>query len=275
MHSCDLLSQPQDDRPFQNLPNFRQAGGTSLYNRYGRKVRDGLLFRSSRTDFLTDGEVDQFLELGVKAIIDLRRNAEYIKADGDKILDRAYQPCILKKGKIKDWKASRQAPARESSNGKDGSPCRGKRYLVNMMTIELIKEVFSQVNFVIRYSSLVLLAVDWFFGCHLFVRLFSHLVSNHQTLAEQYVGMLEHVKPVVADIMRLLLDESNVPVLIHCAHGKDRTGVIIALILGCLEVEDEIIATDYSLSEVEYRMALACLVSGIRSIWFLIEDILC
>lgn len=234
---------------FENLPNFRQAGGTSLHNRYGQKVRDGLLFRSSRTDFLTDRELDQFLELGVKAIIDLRRNAEYFKADGEKILDRAYQPCILKKGKIKDWKASRKPPVRDSSNGKDDSTCK-KRYLVNMMTIELVKEVFSQVNFVIRYSSLVLLAIDWFFGCHLFVRLFSHLVSNHQTLAEQYVTMLEHVKPVVADILRLLLNDSNVPVLIHCAHGKDRTGVIIAMILGCLEVDDEIIVTDYSLSEV-------------------------
>ena len=224
------------------MPNFRQAGGTSLYNRYGHKIKDGLLFRSSRTDFLTDAELEQFLELGIKSIIDLRRNREYIKADGDKILDRAYQPCVLKKGEIKDWRSSRKMPS--------GGSLRGRRYLVNLMTIELIKNVVYQVNFIVRYSSLLLLAVDWFFGSHLFVRVFSHLVSNRQTLAEQYMVMLEHTKPVVADIMRLLLDASNVPVLIHCAHGKDRTGVIVALVLGCLEVEHEIIATDYALSQV-------------------------
>lgn len=219
-----------------------------LYNRYGQKVRDGLLYRSSRTDFLTDDETGQFFELGVKAIIDLRRNDEYAKADGDKILDKTYTPCILKKGKIKNWKVSKQTLPPRSSNGKD-APQR-RRYMVNMMTIELIKEVFGQINFVIRYCSLLLLVVDWFFGCHLFVRVFSHLVSNHQTLAEQYVTMLEHTKPEVVDIMRLLLDDSNVPVLIHCAHGKDRTGVIVAMILGCLEVEDEVIVLDYSQSEV-------------------------
>lgn len=238
---------------FENLPNFRQAGGTNLYNRYGQRVKDGLLFRSSRTDYLTDKELKQFLELGIKAIIDLRRNAEYRKADGAKILDRAYQPCILKKGKIKDWKGRSGSSSSSSDGGggsSDGSSRRGKRYLVNLMTIDLIKKILGKVNFVIRYGSLVLLVVDWLFDCHLFVRLHSHLVSNHQTLAEQYVTMLENVKPEVADIMRLLLDSDTVPVLIHCAHGKDRTGVVIALILGCLEVEDEVIVTDYSLSEV-------------------------
>lgn len=230
------------------MHNFRQAGGTCLYNRHGEKVMDGLLFRSSRTDLMTEDEMDKFSELGIKAIIDLRRNDEYVKSDGRKILDASYRPCILKKGKVKDWKAGRRVSSKQVNAGSDSG--KGKRYLANMMTIDLIKEVFGQVNFFIRYSSLLLLVVDWFFNCHLFVRLFSHLVSNHQTLAEQYLTMLEHTKLVVADIMRLLLEEGNVPVLVHCAHGKDRTGVVVALILGCLGVEDDTIAQDYALSQV-------------------------
>lgn len=227
---------------FENLHNFRQAGGTNLHNRYGQKVRDGLLFRSSRTDFLTDEESDQFLELGIKVIIDLRRNQEYIQAGGQKNLDKFYTPCIMKRGKVKEWKGS------EQGRGKDSQ--RGKRYLVNLMTVNLIRHVLGHVNVFLRYSSFILLVVDWLFSCHLFVRLHSHLVSNHQTLAEQYLTMMEHTKPEVVSIMRLLLKEGSVPVLIHCAHGKDRTGVIVAMILGCLEVEDELIAQDYSLSEV-------------------------
>ena len=241
---------------FENLPNFRQAGGPSLHNIHGEKIKDGLLFRSSRTDFLTPEETEQFFDLGIGAIIDLRRNEEYRKADGDKILDEAYKPCIVKKGKMKEWKTKRSLPGKpgDPPSSSSSSINRGRRYLVNMMTMELINEVFSKVNFVVRYSSLLLLVVDWLFNCHLFVRLFSHLVSNHQTLAEQYVTMLECTKPVVADILRLLLKEENVPVLIHCAHGKDRTGVIIAVILGCLEVDEEIIAQDYSLSEVPVQL---------------------
>lgn len=155
-----------------------------------------------------------------------------------------YIPYTMKNGKIKTWKAkSRRIDVCSSSSF-------GRRYLVNLMTIELIKKVFGQVNVFIRFSSLVLLVVDKLFRCHLFVRLFSHLVSNHQTLSDQYITMLEHTKLVVADILRLLLEEKNVPVLIHCAHGKDRTGVIVAIILGCLEVDDKIIVDDYSKSEV-------------------------
>lgn len=119
-----------------------------------------------------------------------------------------------------------------------------------MMTMDLIWYVFNQVNFFIRYISLILVLTDWLFGCHLFVRLFNWLVVNHQTLSKQYVDILEYTKPAVADILRLLISDDNVPVLIHCAHGKDRTGVMIAVILGCLGVEDELIAEDYAQSEV-------------------------
>lgn len=234
---------------FKNLPNFRQAGGTSLRNKHGKKVKDGLLYRSSRTDYLTEEEASQLAKLGIKSIIDLRRNTEYAQADGNKVLDKTYKPCIMKNGKVKIWNTPKRG--NEKSSSTEDSSYKGKRYLVNVMTIKLVKEVLGQVNFFVRYSSLVLLIVDRMFGCHLFVRLFSHLVSNHQKLSEQYVAMLDHTKLEVADMLRLLLEKENVPVLIHCAHGKDRTGVIVAIILGCLEVEDKIIAEDYSKSEVQ------------------------
>ena len=34
----------------------------------------------------------------------------------------------------------------------------------------------------------------------------------------------------------------------HCAAGKDRTGVISAVVLGALDVDDELIVADYALS---------------------------
>lgn len=42
----------------------------------------------------------------------------------------------------------------------------------------------------------------------------------------------------------------TLPALVHCSAGKDRTGVVIALILAVLGVPDEVIATDYALSAV-------------------------
>ncbi|KAK3996268.1 tyrosine-protein phosphatase [Cladorrhinum sp. PSN332] len=40
------------------------------------------------------------------------------------------------------------------------------------------------------------------------------------------------------------------PILVHCSAGKDRTGVIIALILSLCGVEDDLVAHDYSLTEL-------------------------
>jgi hypothetical protein len=39
-------------------------------------------------------------------------------------------------------------------------------------------------------------------------------------------------------------------VLFHCSHGKDRTGIIAALLLKCAGVSDEDVITDYALSVV-------------------------
>ena len=45
-----------------------------------------------------------------------------------------------------------------------------------------------------------------------------------------------------------ILAESDRPHVFHCAAGKDRTGVISALILSLLEVPRETIVSDYAFS---------------------------
>ena len=43
-----------------------------------------------------------------------------------------------------------------------------------------------------------------------------------------------------------LLAEADAPAVFHCAAGKDRTGVISAIVLGLLGVPDEVIVADYA-----------------------------
>lgn len=50
--------------------------------------------------------------------------------------------------------------------------------------------------------------------------------------------------------MKVLTDPANVPAMLNCAHGKDRTGIVSALILGCLGRSKEDIVADYAKSEV-------------------------
>jgi protein-tyrosine phosphatase len=55
----------------------------------------------------------------------------------------------------------------------------------------------------------------------------------------------------VKKVFDVLADERSWPVLIHCTQGKDRTGLIIMLLLLLLEVDETVVDDDYRLSEAE------------------------
>ena len=79
-------------------------------------------------------------------------------------------------------------------------------------------------------------------------------------LADRYLEMCEFGADMVAACFRTLADHRTTPVLVHCTAGKDRTGVLVALLLSSLGVSDESIADDYSLS----ALAMPELVALIR-----------
>jgi len=64
-----------------------------------------------------------------------------------------------------------------------------------------------------------------------------------------YRHMLSEASPRFADAIRLLADNQVLPAVFHCAAGKDRTGLLSALVLGSIGVPDDIIAADYGLTE--------------------------
>ena len=68
------------------------------------------------------------------------------------------------------------------------------------------------------------------------------------SLAEDYLRMLDRFRGQVAEAMAAIADAPDGAVLIHCAAGKDRTGLISALLLGLVGVPSETIAADYALT---------------------------
>jgi protein-tyrosine phosphatase len=68
--------------------------------------------------------------------------------------------------------------------------------------------------------------------------------------AVRYLEMAEVGAPVISQVVALLKDAATCPTLIHCAVGRDRTGIVIACLLDLLDVAEETIAADYALSEV-------------------------
>lgn len=63
-----------------------------------------------------------------------------------------------------------------------------------------------------------------------------------------YSMMLERFGGRFAAVLRVLAEPTNQPVVFHCAAGKDRTGLVAALLLAVLGVDDEIISADYAIT---------------------------
>lgn len=68
------------------------------------------------------------------------------------------------------------------------------------------------------------------------------------TLADRYVLLAEFAADRIARVVTTLA-EAHGPAVFHCAAGKDRTGVISAILLGLLDVADEVIVADYAATQ--------------------------
>jgi protein-tyrosine phosphatase len=68
------------------------------------------------------------------------------------------------------------------------------------------------------------------------------------TLADRYFLIVEQAKAPIARVVTALA-ECSTPAVYHCTAGKDRTGLISAIVLGLLGVPDEIIVADYAATQ--------------------------
>jgi protein-tyrosine phosphatase len=64
-----------------------------------------------------------------------------------------------------------------------------------------------------------------------------------------YESMLEQGADRFGAAIRALAIPGSLPAVFHCAAGKDRTGILAALVLAGIGVDDVTVATDYGLSE--------------------------
>ena len=70
---------------------------------------------------------------------------------------------------------------------------------------------------------------------------------------EAYLIFLERFKPNVGAAVRAVAEAPEGGVVVHCVGGKDRTGLLTALLLQVAGVATEEIAADYALSEERLR----------------------
>lgn len=197
-------------------------------------LREGLLYRSARPDgaSLQDRQtlVDTYR---IKSIIDLRSTTEHInqaKKHSAKVLSSAAVP----DGYMKDVDAVKI----------DG---------IEYHEINLNGGVFARaLLWKLRWSSLAKLVATMATG----YRTEAIGILGREVMAPRgLVGLgedsLDHCTNELQKILTLLAKSSNYPTLIHCTQGKDRTGLVILLVLLLLEVPSQAISTDYVASEGE------------------------
>ncbi|MCU1493058.1 MAG: protein tyrosine/serine phosphatase [Acidimicrobiaceae bacterium] len=66
------------------------------------------------------------------------------------------------------------------------------------------------------------------------------------TLRDTYFQLVRERGPVLVMVIRELTKPGALPAIVHCTAGKDRTGIVVALVLAALGVPDEVIAADFA-----------------------------
>ncbi len=77
--------------------------------------------------------------------------------------------------------------------------------------------------------------------------------DNVSATREVYLVFLERFRANVAAAFAAVARAPEGTVVVHCMGGKDRTGLLVALLLHVAGVDDEQIASDYALSEERLR----------------------
>lgn len=160
--------------------NFRDLGG--FVTEEGRKIKNGLLFRSGALNHLTDHDLDTLTDLNIKTILDFRDKKEAKKSQ-----DRCPGGAVYKNVPINVGNTSR---------------------------------VFFWL-FLRRTKKIT-----------------NYLLKANRTFVKEFS---EEFKEYV----RLISDRDNLPLVFHCAAGKDRTGFAAMLFLSAMGVSRKDIVENY------------------------------
>jgi protein-tyrosine phosphatase len=68
-------------------------------------------------------------------------------------------------------------------------------------------------------------------------------------LENQYLDMLDNAGEQIRTALEVLAGPDALPAVFHCTAGKDRTGLLSAIVLSLLGVSEETVVADYALSQ--------------------------
>ncbi|MGW0085691.1 tyrosine-protein phosphatase [Streptomyces sp. NPDC003393] len=189
---------PSTEPELAGVRNFRDVGGLPTVD--GRRVRNGMLFRSGHLAHATEEDAAFLASLGLHTIFDFR-NAADKKLDGPDV----------------------ELPGVRNVGVPLSDPADGAEFwkMVRDGDLDQLRGILADGKGVAR------------------------MVASYRTIIKERTG--EHSQVLHA------LAEDSVPALMHCAAGKDRAGLSIAVTLLALGVERDAIVADYLESSAKHR----------------------
>ncbi|WP_186785775.1 tyrosine-protein phosphatase [Streptomyces misionensis] len=189
---------PSTEPELAGVRNFRDVGGLPTVD--GRRVRQGVLFRSGHLAHATAEDAVFLSSLGLHTIFDFRNAADQ-KLDGPDIA----------------------LPGVRHVNLPLSDPADGAEFwkMVRDGDLDQLRAILDDGKGVAR------------------------MVASYRSIVKERTGEHSRVLHAIA--------EDSVPALLHCAAGKDRAGVSIAVTLLAVGVERDAIVADYLESNAKHR----------------------
>jgi len=241
---ADTISTP----PFTGIYNFRDVG--YVVNTLGGKklIHDKFIYRSGRLDNATLADREKLVsEYGLQTVIDLRTKSEHIKQA------QTY------KGK------NRYRAAADVKLKTDTIPDKGPW--------DVIYINFAGRNFEMNVlKQLKWWQIIWFLTLMIFqfrmaaIRILGRNVLGPKGLLGLSKDSLRFCQAEICEALEVFTDFKSYPVLIHCTQGKDRSGLIVMLVLFVLGVPLEQVKADYALSNEGLAPVRASMIKEVEEI---------
>lgn len=234
---------------FSSLNNFRPIGGKLFAECKSAKEANSLgatVFRSARVDKISAEDLTDIKnELGIKAVIDFRDyKGEYKKHDGEKLLDKIGVE-VMDVSKSVKKKEAIWLKNHDPLNTNEVRHCMidllGKIFVINLFLTDILS-VWKRLIGIFLSIFYILFKMPWI------VYFIKHEVEVNQLL-KMYIALVDCSGPQINQVLKQMCVPGNLPCIICCHVGKDRTGIVSALLLSIMGHNVETIVNDYHKTE--------------------------
>jgi len=198
--------------------NFRQVEGTKN------------VFRCANPDRLNDESACDLINTWkIQTIMDLRNENEYRLECRGTALSNYFK--------------------RSQASTIDKFNLQPVRYLGGMVGIEMQLKIFFSLKFLEKFMYLYYNIRCILFGGYENIGYPCKKLDTFNTLAKQNIFVLENAKSTMKNMFSRFLYKENFPILICCKVGKDRTGLMAAILMKLTGCSDEDVINAYHKSE--------------------------